>query len=223
MKADLALSGRLDLGRHQRWRDDGLDLRRPAVLVGTPAGNRRAYARCAAGLLPERDDIPLWLVVTNAVDPSQSPDGQDSLYVYTPTMPVHPDGGWKDLETEAADRVVERAAQFYDGVHDLEIGRWVESPELTARRTGATNGCALHVDVTLLRTGPLRPALGFGPGATPVAGLHLGGAGSHPGGGVTGLPGRLAARQILAAAPAVAPSDSESEPPRRPRRSRAPR
>ena len=65
------------------------------MLVGTPAGDRRAYARCAAGLLPQRDDIPLWLVVTNAVDPSQAPDGQDSLYVYTPTMPVDPDDGWK--------------------------------------------------------------------------------------------------------------------------------
>ena len=236
MKADLALAGRLELGRHQRARRDGLDLRRPAVLVGTPAGNRRAYARCAAGLLPERDDNPLWLVVTNAVDPSQAPDGQDSLYVYTPTMPVHPEEGWKDLEGEAADRIVARVARFYDGVADLEIGRWVETPDLTARRTGATNGCALHVDVTLLRSGGLRPALGFGPGAKPVTGLHLGGAGSHPGGGVTGLPGRLAARQILSArrpdpdaarepdtdsdAAGASGPDLRSKPPRRRRASR---
>ena len=212
MKVDLALSGRLALSRHQQQRTDGLDLRRPACLVGTPEGNRRAFARSGAGLLPARDDLALWTVVLNALDPSQAPDGQDSLYVYCPAVPVQPDGGWKDLEEEAAQSVADRVAQFYDGAAGLEIGRWVETPERAAQRTGATNGCALHVDVTLLRSGGLRPALGLGPGREPVAGLHLGGAGSHPGGGVTGLPGRLAARQILRRPVAPTPRKGDHEP-----------
>ena len=50
----------------------------------------------------------------------------------------------------------------------------------------------VHIDTATTRSGLMRPAAGLG-GALPVAGLFLGGAGSHPGGGVNGLPGRIAA------------------------------
>ncbi|MDT7746810.1 MAG: hypothetical protein QOD96_472 [Pseudonocardiales bacterium] len=197
MKADLALSGRLELRRHERWRGDGLDLRRPAALIGTPDGIRRGYRRSAAGLVPEPEELGMWPVLLNAVDPSQSPDGQDSLYLFATNLPLHPDGGWDNWEKRAADNMVSRAADFYDGITEFEIGRWVETPEAAATRTGATNGSAMHVDHLLLSQGPLRPALGFGGIAMPVEGLFLGGAGAHPGGGVTGMPGRLSARTII--------------------------
>ncbi|HEY1971923.1 MAG TPA: NAD(P)/FAD-dependent oxidoreductase [Pseudonocardia sp.] len=197
MKSDLALSGRLRLGRHERWRGDRLDLRKPAALIGTPEGISRGYARSAAGLVPEPEEIALWPVIVNAVDPGQAPDGQDSLYLFATNMPLRPDGGWDNWEKQAADNMVTQAASFYDGIHELEIGRWVETPELAARRTGATNGTAMHVDHLLLSQGPLRPAAGLGGVRTPVDGLLLGGAGIHPGGGVTGLPGRLAAKTLL--------------------------
>jgi len=54
-----------------------------------------------------------------------------------------------------------------------------------------------HVAWTLNRMGPLRPARGFGGFSTPVPGLYLGGAGSHPGAAVTGTPGMLGAREVL--------------------------
>jgi phytoene dehydrogenase-like protein len=197
MKVDLALSGKVDLSRHRRWRTDGLDLRVPACLIGSPEGNRRAFARSSAGMLPDTDDIALWPVVTTALDPTQAPPGQDTLYLYCAAMPLQPEGGWKQREGEAADAIVRRAEQFYDGISAVEIGRWVETPEAMADRTGATNGAVLHADMTLLRSGPLRPALGFGGFRLPIDDLYIGGAGAHPGGGVTGLPGRLAAREIL--------------------------
>lgn len=196
MKADLALSGRLRLSRHEKWRGDGLDLRLPTALVGTPEGIRRAYARAAAGLVPEPEDIALWPLILNAADPSQAPDGQDSLYLFATTMPLQPEGGWAAHEKRAAENIVAQAARYYDGVEELEIGRWVETPEAAAARTGATNGTAMHVDHLLLSQGPLRPALGLGGITMPVEGLYLGGAGAHPGGGVAGFPGRLAARTI---------------------------
>ena len=57
MKADMALSGRLRLTRHEKWRGDGMDLRLPTALVGTPEGIRRSYAQAAAGIVPEPEDI----------------------------------------------------------------------------------------------------------------------------------------------------------------------
>ncbi len=197
MKADLALAGRVSLSRHEKWRGDGVDLRMPAVLVGTSDQIRRGWTRAAAGLVPDTDDVALWPVVVNAADPSQSPDGQDSLYLFATNMPLHPMGGWAQWEDKAANTIVERASQFYDGIAELEIGRWVETPESAQRRTGATNGTAMHVDHLLFSQGPLRPALGLGGSELPVDGLILGGAGTHPGGGVSGIPGRRAARNVL--------------------------
>jgi phytoene dehydrogenase-like protein len=197
MKSDLALSGQLRLTRHEKWRGDGLDLRKPVGLIGTPEGIRRGYRRSAAGLVPEPDELAMWPVILNAVDPGQAPEGQDSLYLFATNMPISPDGGWAANEKRAADNMVSRATEFYDGITEFEIGRWVETPEAAAARTGATNGSAMHVDHPLTSQGPLRPALGLGGIAMPVDGLYLGGAGVHPGGGVTGMPGRLSARTIL--------------------------
>ncbi len=197
MKTDLALSGRVTLERHRRWRKDDLDLRVPAALIGTGDQIRRGWARAAAGIVPDVDDIALWPVVGNAADPTQSPEGQDSLYLYASNMPLHPDGGWAQWEEKAATTIVQRAGQFYDGLAELEIGRWVETPEMAAERTAATNGTAMHVDHLLLSQGPLRPAVGLGGTQLPVEGLVLGGAGIHPGGGVSGIPGRRAAHAVL--------------------------
>lgn len=197
MKSDLALSGRLRLTRFEKSRGDGVDLRKPVGLIGTADGLRRGFRRSHAGLVPEPEEIGLWPVILNAVDETQAPDGQDSLYLYATNMPVTPDGGWDAHEKRAADNIVARTAEFYEGIEELEIGRWVQTPDRTAAMTGSVNGTAMHVDHLLLSQGPLRPAIGLGGIALPVEGLYLGGAGAHPGGGVTGLPGRLSAKTVL--------------------------
>ena len=52
MKVDLALSGRTTMKRHQAWRTDGLDVRKPTHMIGTEEGMRRLFARSGAGLVP---------------------------------------------------------------------------------------------------------------------------------------------------------------------------
>jgi phytoene dehydrogenase-like protein len=69
---------------------------------------------------------------------------------------------------------------------------------LAAERNRVTNGAAMHVDHLLFSQGPLRPAMGLAGTSLPVKGLVLGGAGTHPGGGVSGIPGRRAAVNVLA-------------------------
>jgi hypothetical protein len=79
----------------------------------------------------------------------------------------------------------------------LEIDRLVlGAPELE-ERFNSPHGNVYHVDPLLFRFGPLRPAMGFGAYRTPVPGLYLSGAGTHPTGGLCGLPGKLAAAAVL--------------------------
>jgi phytoene dehydrogenase-like protein len=197
MKVDVALSGRLDLSRHNRERRDGLDLRKASHMMGTEDGIERAFAASAAGLVPDADDLSLWPVIPTAADPSQAPQGQDTLYIYCATAPYAPRHGWEHARDEAASAILRKAARFYGGLEDLEIGRQVLTNQDIGERVHATGGNVTHVDMVLGRAGPLRPARGLGGHRTPVQGLYLSGAGTHPGGGITGAPGYLAAREVL--------------------------
>ena len=195
MKVDVALSGRIDLSRYNRWRGDGVDMRLPTHLMGTPEEVERGYGRARAGLLPRGEEMQFWNCISTAADPTQAPDGQDSVYLYTTVAPVRPDEGWDALRDEFADTLVKRAADFYGNLGEMEIGRRISTPADLEERTGAPSGSFLHVDFT--RMGPLRPARGLAGYRTPVDGLFLGSAGSHPFGTVTGMPGRLCAQEVL--------------------------
>jgi phytoene dehydrogenase-like protein len=157
----------------------------------------RTFARSGAGLLPIAGDYSLWPVIPTALDPSQAPDGQDTLYLYAAVVPYRVSGGWEAAKDEFARGVLAQAADYYDGLEQLELGRQVLTNEDIGRLTHATGGNVTHVDMTLARGGPLRPARGFAGYRTPVKGLFLTGAGTHPGGGITGAPGYVAARELL--------------------------
>jgi phytoene dehydrogenase-like protein len=197
MKVDLALPGRVGVSRHERWRGDGMDLRRPSFMTGTEAGMERLFARSGAGLLPDEDDWSLWPVIPTAADPSQAPAGQDTVYLYAAVAPYRPEGGWDSIRDKAAQAIVNNAARYFDGIADVEIGRQVLTNVEMASQGNATGGSMTHVDMVLGRAGPLRPARGLGGYRTPVEGLYLGGAGSHPGGGITGGPGYVSSRQVI--------------------------
>lgn len=195
-KVDLALSGKVTLRRHQEWRNDDLDLREPSYNMGGFDEAVRCYPQAAAGELPE---FPLiWAAIPTAVDATQAPAGQDTLYLWAQPVPHKPrNQDWSDMASTAGQGVVSLASKYFDGLGELEIGRWVETPEDFAQRLNVTDGCIYHVDFSTMRLGPLRPALGLSGYRTPVRGLFLGGSGSHPSPGLTGLPGRLAAREVL--------------------------
>ena len=191
MKVDVALSGRLDMARHS---EAGVDFRGAGMMSGTAEEVRENFAAARRGEIPERPVV--WASVTSATDPSLAPPGQDVLYLYPLIMPLNPLGGWDSVRVEAEKRVMAVTSELFSDINELEIGRWVETPVDMQARTGAHNGCILHVDFAAFRAGPLRPAIGFGGYKTPVDGLFLGAAGSHPGGAVCGIPGRNAARRV---------------------------
>jgi phytoene dehydrogenase-like protein len=194
-KVEMAFSGRLSLTRHQAARPDDVDLRLPSAMVGTIDEVAAAIAAARSSRLP--DPLPFVSMIPTAADPTQAPEGMDTLSLWSGWLPHDLPGGWPAFKDTVNQAFVAHASEYFDGIAELELGRSVETPEEISARTGVRNGNVYHVDVTLTRLGPLRPALGFGGYRTPVPGMYITGAGTHPGPSVSGIPGQQAARTIL--------------------------
>ncbi|MEA2675474.1 MAG: hypothetical protein QOI92_2666 [Chloroflexota bacterium] len=190
-----ALAGQVGLPRHQARRGDGLELRRSGILIGGRDAAIAAESESRAGRLPRQ--MVIYAAFPTATDPTQAPPGQDTAWMWAGPMPLRTVQPAAEFREAAAAQLVAQTAEYVDGVTELELGRWVESADDLSARMRVTNGCVYHVDLTPFRMGPLRPARGFSGYRSPIAGLYHGGGGSHPSAGVSGIPGRLAAEQIL--------------------------
>ncbi len=193
LKVDVALRGQVTVKRHQAQRND-VELRKCVMLIGTVEAVLENFKACARGEVPK---LPyMWNTLPSAVDPSQAPPGQDVAYLYPVAMPVSPAGGWDPIRAQVGQQVIEHASAYMDGLKEFEIARRVEASPDLAQRLNVHNGCVVHIDTGATRSGMMRPAYGLGGDTLPVAGLFLGGAGIHPGGGINGLPGRIAAGRV---------------------------
>jgi phytoene dehydrogenase-like protein len=188
-KIDMAL--RAQIAAIQHTRPDDVDFRMPTLIMGTAESVRESYAAASRGEI--YDDPVVWTVSPSGVDPTQAPEGQESLYIYALAAPVHPREGWAAAREPVVESILAKIGKYIGPLEEAEIGRLVETPEDLGARLNVRDGCITHVDMGLMRSGPLRPTVGLGTGKTPLEGLLLGGSGVHPGGGVTGLPGRTAA------------------------------
>jgi phytoene dehydrogenase-like protein len=113
--------------------------------------------------------------------------------------PELPDGKtWDDVKEQAADSIIDTVAEHVPILKRAIFGRQVLSPLDLEREFGLVGGDIFHGALHLDQIFSLRPAAGYADYRTPIPGLYLCGAGAHPGGGVTGLPGRNAAQAILA-------------------------
>ncbi|MEA2346351.1 MAG: hypothetical protein QOG62_138 [Thermoleophilaceae bacterium] len=197
LKIDVALSGRLDLPKHNAWRKDGLDLRAPICSWHTFEDHVEAWDAVVARRWPKQ--IPFIGIVPTAIDPGQGPDGQDTFWLWSGIVPANPIESWESKRDEVGQHVLAECAEYYEGLDSLEIGRCVRSGPELADRFNATDGNVYHVDPVAARFGPLRPAFGFGSYKTPVEGLFLTGAGTHPTGGISGIPGQIAGKTVIKA------------------------
>jgi phytoene dehydrogenase-like protein len=196
LKINVALKGKLSMPRHAELRDDGLDPTGVLVAWHTLAQQTQAWNDLCRGDWP--DPVPVSCSISPThVDPTQAPAGQDTLWLWSGVIPVFPRVPWEQVKDEIGQRVLGDAARYYEGLDSLEIGRTVlGGPDLEAR-FNAPAGNVYHIDPLPTRFGPLKPALGLGSYRTPVDGLYISGAGTHPTGGVCGLPGKLAAQTLL--------------------------
>jgi phytoene dehydrogenase-like protein len=183
------------LKRHQDLRHDGADLNKAVGLIGLAEDVRHSFATARRGEIPQRHAVSVSPL--SNIDPSQAPDGCSIAYLYLPAVAVDAREGWSpELKDRTMTSVIAQLGEYYDGFQH-EVGRFVETAREREVRLHATNGCVTHVDFGALRAGMHRPAAGFGGPKPALAGLYLGGAGSHPGGGVSGIAGRIAARRVL--------------------------
>ncbi len=112
--------------------------------------------------------------------------------------PVLPDGrDWADAREEAADLVIDTIEALAPGFRASVLGRLVLSPTDLEERFGLAGGDIFHGAMGLDQLWSARPVVGHAAYAGPVANLWMCGAGTHPGGGVTGAPGHNAARELL--------------------------
>lgn len=143
-------------------------------------------------------ELPLDITIPTVLEPSLAPDGGHVLSVTVQYAPYDLRGGsWDALREPFADNVVTQLERVAPGIGTLINERHVFTPLDWERSVGLTEGSIYHGEMGLEQMFVMRPMPGWRAFRTPIDGLWLCGSGSHPGGGITGLPGWLAAESIL--------------------------
>ena len=166
------------------------------TLVPSLAFAERCYDIAKFGEIPEE----LWVdcVVSSNADDSLAPPGKHILTCFVQYVPYHlREGNWDEKRELLGDRVVRKIGEYAPNVPGVVVARQVLTPLDLERTYGLTEGNIFHGDLRLEQLFFMRPVPGWSQYRTPIAGLYLCGAGAHPGGGVTGAPGRNAAHQAL--------------------------
>jgi len=176
---------------------DGPHLRSGIIIAPSLAYMERAYfdARTTGW---SREPI-IEMLIPSLVDPSLAPPGKHVASLFCQhTNPQLPDGrSWDDAKDQVADLMLDTVTRFAPNFRANVIARKVLSPLDLERDFGLIGGDIFHGALTLDQLFSARPVLGHGNYRGPLKGLYMCGAGTHPGGGVSGVPGHNAAREIL--------------------------
>ena len=182
-------------------------------IAGTPAGERphhRGLIQFTLALADMDDDqhgsrhgIPataphVEMCVPSVLDSTLAPPGRHVATLGFRSQPYSLAGAdWDSERDRVADRLLDELAGMIPNLPGAIMDRQVLTPLDLERTLALTGGHHLHGDMSPDQLGPLRPAPGLGGYRTTIAGLYLCGAGTHPGGGVTGADGRNCARRVL--------------------------
>ena len=140
-----------------------------------------------------------WLdmMIPTIMDPVLAPAGHvASIYAhYAPYTLRHSD--WVSSKEQLLTSVLDTLEDYAPGFRALVVGAEVITPVDLQTDFGFSGGHIFHGELSLDQLYAMRPLLGFGQYDTPIRGLYMGGAGTHPGGFLSGASGRLAARRVL--------------------------
>jgi phytoene dehydrogenase-like protein len=146
------------------------------------------------------------LVISSTLDDTLAPPGRHVASLFCQHVNPEPDGGWDAHRETFADLAIATVDRHAPNFAASVLGRRVLSPLDLEREYGLLGGDIFHGSLGLDQLFSARPLLGQADYRGAVAGLYLCGSGTHPGGGVTGLPGMNAAREILRDTRRVGPS-----------------
>ena len=140
------------------------------------------------------------IIIPTLVDPSMAPPGKHVMSCFVQYAPYHLDpslGTWDDNREAFGDAVVDRISEFAPDLKSKILHRNVQSPLDIERTTGLTEGNIFQGELSLEQLFFSRPVPGWARFRTPVRDLWLCGSATHPGGGIMGANGRIAAMELL--------------------------
>jgi phytoene dehydrogenase-like protein len=158
----------------------------------------RAYDDAKYGCFSRRPYIDM--VIPTLVDPSMAPPGKHVMSCFVQYAPYHladGQGTWDERRDDFADTVIDTIAERAPNIRDLILHRQVLTPLDMEREFGLTEGNIFQGELSLEQLFFSRPVPGWARYRTPVRGLWLCGSATHPGGGIMGASGRIAALELL--------------------------
>jgi phytoene dehydrogenase-like protein len=136
------------------------------------------------------------MLIPSIIDDSLAPPGQHVASLFCQQFaPFH---DWDADEGKAADTIIDTVEEYAPGFRASILGKQILSPLGLERRFGLIGGDIMHGNMSLDQLWSARPLLGNGAYRGPLKGLYMCGAGTHPGGGVTGAPGHNCAAEVIA-------------------------
>ena len=163
----------------------------------------RAYDDAKYGQISKRPYVDI--LIPSMIDPYMAPPGQHVMSCFVQYAPYDLDGGWDDgsegfaqARREALGEVVlSTIEQYAPNIRRAIVGIQVITPMDIEHIAGITGGNIFHGELLLHQVFFLRPAPQWADFRTPLPGYYFGAAGAHPGGGVMGAAGMLAAKEML--------------------------
>jgi phytoene dehydrogenase-like protein len=138
------------------------------------------------------------IIIPSMLDPTMAPPGRHVMSIFAQYAPYRLNGGWNDERREAfGDAVVDTLTQYAPNLKASILHRQVVTPADIERMVGISEGNIFHGELSLQQMFFLRPVPAWAKYTTPIRNLYQCGSGTHPGGGVMGAPGKLAAEAIL--------------------------
>ena len=156
----------------------------------------RAFDQAKYGKFSEQPYMDI--TIPSLIDASLAPKGAHVMSIHVQYAPYGlRDGGWKSRRDEFGDAVVRAVSAYAPNLRQLILHRQVITPLDLEQNYGLSGGHIFHGEHSLDQFFAFRPILGCAQYRTPIKRLYLCGAGTHPGGGLTGTPGANASREII--------------------------
>ena len=135
------------------------------------------------------------MLIPTTLDKTLAPEGKHVASLFC--QQFDPDVDWDSNREEVAELIVDTVEIYAPGFKNSILGKQIFSPLDLERVFGLVKGDIMHGNMSLDQIFSARPMIGYGNYRSPIKNLYLCGAGTHPGGGVTGAPGHNAAQEIL--------------------------
>jgi phytoene dehydrogenase-like protein len=156
----------------------------------------RAYDDAKYGQISKRPYLDM--IFPSMIDPDMAPPGQHVMSCFVQYAPYDLEGGWDDAKRDAlGEAVISTIEEYAPNIRKCIVGMQVISPKDIEAIAGITGGNIFHGELLLHQIFFLRPVPQWADFRTPLKGYYFGASGAHPGGGVMGAAGMLAAKEIL--------------------------